>query len=751
MRRLPALLAPFAIASAAIAQLPQPSLQSPLLAAPDERVPEHLRASVVALAPDDAAWRAMEKLEHVRIEALPVTPTRTATLLLRRIDPFAADARIVASRILPDGTEASVPLPRPQGQWWIGSVEGADRSKVMLSRSDAGILGFVQDERGTAVIASDGPGRDGPTVSYALNEVPPGTFRWKPWLCEALVPEGADGRAPRDAAAPLMAEPCRQIRVAVETDNELYQRFGGAINPAAAAAAYVGTLFAGIREIYQSDLQILPHVSYLRLWPTADDPWSGASTGAQLNQLRSYWLGNMAGEGRELTAMLSTRGLGGGVAWLSAACSTQWGYSVSADLAGSFPYPLVNNDWGNWDIMVTSHEIGHNVGSPHTHDYCPVPADSCAPDGYFGQCQSQQACDAAGTIMSYCHTCGNGMANIVLDFHPLCVASIASNMSANCNLGADTTSAAAVDDVVAAIQGAEAMSLDPLANDVPVNCEAVTLDSFDSFSARGVVLVRMPGAGPGGRDLIRYAPPATLAGTDSFSYRVREASGLRSLPATVTIDLAALRLPENPTGDAAGLDVRYFQLSAPTALPDFSTLAPYLSSASNQVNVPSTGGNFAGSGRADDVGAAWTGWLRVDAPGLYTLYVDSDDGSRLWIGDRRIVDNDGLHGMVERSGQVALAAGKHALRIEFFEAGGGAGCIASIAGPGLAKQVIPASRLTRGGTVNRYDLNHDGRVDGADLGILLGAWGSAYAPADFDGSGSISGADLGLLLGAWST
>ena len=58
MRRLPALLVPFAIASAAIAQLPQPSLPSPLLATPDERVPEHLRASVVALAPDDAAWRA---------------------------------------------------------------------------------------------------------------------------------------------------------------------------------------------------------------------------------------------------------------------------------------------------------------------------------------------------------------------------------------------------------------------------------------------------------------------------------------------------------------------------------------------------------------------------------------------------------------------------------------------------------------------------------------------------------------------
>ncbi len=48
------------------------------------------------------------------------------------------------------------------------------------------------------------------------------------------------------------------------------------------------------------------------------------------------------------------------------------------------------------------------------------------------------------------------------------------------------------------------------------------------------------------------------------------------------------------------------------------------------------------------------------------------------------------------------------------------------------------------------DLNADGVVDGADLGILLGAWGSA-SHADLDGSGAVDGADLGALLGGWST
>lgn len=49
------------------------------------------------------------------------------------------------------------------------------------------------------------------------------------------------------------------------------------------------------------------------------------------------------------------------------------------------------------------------------------------------------------------------------------------------------------------------------------------------------------------------------------------------------------------------------------------------------------------------------------------------------------------------------------------------------------------------------DLNGSGAVDGADLGILLGAWGKAPAgtPADLDGNGAVDGADLALLLTAW--
>lgn len=49
----------------------------------------------------------------------------------------------------------------------------------------------------------------------------------------------------------------------------------------------------------------------------------------------------------------------------------------------------------------------------------------------------------------------------------------------------------------------------------------------------------------------------------------------------------------------------------------------------------------------------------------------------------------------------------------------------------------------------RTDLTRDFKVGSADLGLLLGLWGSSDARADLNGDGLVGGADLGLLLGDW--
>jgi hypothetical protein len=56
--------------------------------------------------------------------------------------------------------------------------------------------------------------------------------------------------------------------------------------------------------------------------------------------------------------------------------------------------------------------------------------------------------------------------------------------------------------------------------------------------------------------------------------------------------------------------------------------------------------------------------------------------------------------------------------------------------------------LTLGGSsACPADFNHDGQVDGADLGFMLASWGMHQA--DLTGNGAVDGADIGCLLGAW--
>lgn len=54
------------------------------------------------------------------------------------------------------------------------------------------------------------------------------------------------------------------------------------------------------------------------------------------------------------------------------------------------------------------------------------------------------------------------------------------------------------------------------------------------------------------------------------------------------------------------------------------------------------------------------------------------------------------------------------------------------------------------GCVATADINGDGAVDGADMGLLLAAWGTSPCEADLDGDDIVGGADLGLLLSAWT-
>jgi len=84
----------------------------------------------------------------------------------------------------------------------------------------------------------------------------------------------------------------------------------------------------------------------------------------------------------------------------------------------------------------------------------------------------------------------------------------------------------------------------------------------------------------------------------------------------------------------------------------------------------------------------------VRAPGEYTFYLDSDDGSRLCIDDKTVVDLDGVRAAGrEKSGRIRLSAGKHPLTVTYFEKDGHEVLRVWWKGPGFEKRQIPPDVL----------------------------------------------------------
>lgn len=120
---------------------------------------------------------------------------------------------------------------------------------------------------------------------------------------------------------------------------------------------------------------------------------------------------------------------------------------------------------------------------------------------------------------------------------------------------------------------------------------------------------------------------------------------------------------------------------------------PTLVRVDKMVNFDSVEGEFHKTKIATNFVVRWSGVVKIATAGKYTFITESDDGSRLFIDGKQVVDNGGSHGMEKKSGEVELTAGDHAILIEYFQGGGGAGCKAFWKAPGGDEQPIPTSAL----------------------------------------------------------
>ncbi len=121
-------------------------------------------------------------------------------------------------------------------------------------------------------------------------------------------------------------------------------------------------------------------------------------------------------------------------------------------------------------------------------------------------------------------------------------------------------------------------------------------------------------------------------------------------------------------------------------LPDFETLSPSSSGLAESIDLSP-------SERNENFALEFKGFIKIATAGTYTFYTTSDDGSCLFLDGIKVVDNDGLHTMRERSGTITLSAGYHTIKVQYFQRSRNKGLEVQYQGPGNSKRPIPPEVL----------------------------------------------------------
>lgn len=287
------------------------------------------------------------------------------------------------------GANAQENLPYEGGVHYRGIIKGNPNSLASLSVFGDGVMAMMSDETGTYELGKMEDGAD-QHVFYRKEDLKAAS----PLSCfaddEAVAHEEETGTDDRGVG-------CKTVTVYFECDYKLYTDKGSNTTN---VTNYVSGLFNQVATLYANE-NVGIAISQIYVW-TSPDPYQGyGSTSGVLNAFRSAKGSNFNGN---LAHFLSTRNLGGGIAYLDVICFKSYAFGVSA-ISNSYQ----NVPTYSWSVEVVTHELGHNLGSWHTHS-CNWPngaLDNCySPEG---NCSSGPAPQNGGTIMSYCHLTNYGI------------------------------------------------------------------------------------------------------------------------------------------------------------------------------------------------------------------------------------------------------------------------------------------------------------------------------------------------------
>lgn len=328
---------------------------------------------------------------------LPNPTGNPIDLELERADIFSPDFKIYAA------SNRDVPVDYSGGAYYWGIVAGQPKSLAAISIIEGEVSGLIHIKGTTYNLGRIEGKNDDLHVIYRAEDLqqPP------PADCfaddeEHYIGGGKDDQ--RITGHTKAADNC--VKMYIEVDYDIFVGKGGVTQ----AADYITAVFNQVSILYANEAISLV-INEVVVWDV-QDPYTGTSTSNYLTQFRNYINGNYNGD---LAHLVGYNG-GGGIAYLNVLCNSFYGVGYSDVNPRYNDVPTYS-----WTVEVLTHEIGHNLGSNHTHACVwndnNTPIDGCGPAaGYSEGCDGPVP--AAGTIMSYCHLVSGVGIDFNLGFGP---------------------------------------------------------------------------------------------------------------------------------------------------------------------------------------------------------------------------------------------------------------------------------------------------------------------------------------------
>ncbi|AZI54570.1 T9SS C-terminal target domain-containing protein [Epilithonimonas vandammei] len=280
------------------------------------------------------------------------------------------------------------------GVYYQGIIKGDDTSVVAFSFFNNDIVGVAStNQLGNIVVGKTKSSDD--FVSYSDYKLK----SQNPFSCSAdELPENQTKKIsfdPYKKKASKDANSC--VRIYFEVGYGPYTQNGSNV---ASTVNWVTALFNNIKTLYDNE-NVKVAMSETYVWTTTD-PYSG-QPGAILSKFRTTRT-SFNGDLAQLIRNPATTS----VAYVNSLCST-YKYSYCGVNNQNVAVPTYS-----WNIEAMTHELGHNLGSPHTHA-CAWNGNNTAIDGCGPASGNDEGCDGPlptttkGTIMSYCHLLSVGI------------------------------------------------------------------------------------------------------------------------------------------------------------------------------------------------------------------------------------------------------------------------------------------------------------------------------------------------------